>query len=142
MTAADSLLVPLQCEFLALEGLSQLLRTVDLVRGALNPELEIQGVVLTMFDFKTVGVCRRKIATSRNISQHQGPPGGCKYSKYPKADFNRLDTQIVQRLALRTAMGARNIRFEHWNTLLGAVWRRFLAQPRSFLLPPDRKSVV
>ncbi len=41
-------------------------------------------------------------------------------------------------LALRTAMGARNIRFEHWNTLLGAVWRRFLAQPRSFLLPPRR----
>lgn len=50
MTAADSVLVPLQCEFLALEGLSQLLRTVDLVRGALNPSLEIQGVVLTMFD--------------------------------------------------------------------------------------------
>jgi chromosome partitioning protein len=50
MAAADAVLVPLQCEFLALEGLSQLLRTVDLVRGALNPHLEIQGVVLTMFD--------------------------------------------------------------------------------------------
>ena len=50
MTAANAVLVPLQCEFLALEGLSQLLRTVDLVRTALNPELEIQGVVLTMFD--------------------------------------------------------------------------------------------
>ncbi len=50
MVAANAVLVPLQCEFLALEGLSQLLRTVDLVRGALNPELEIQGVVLTMFD--------------------------------------------------------------------------------------------
>lgn len=50
MTAADALLVPLQCEFLALEGLSQLLRTVELVRQGLNPDLEIQGVVLTMYD--------------------------------------------------------------------------------------------
>lgn len=50
MTAADALLVPLQCEFLALEGLSQLLRTVEVVRTGLNPSLEIQGVVLTMYD--------------------------------------------------------------------------------------------
>ncbi len=50
MTASHGLLVPLQCEFFALEGLSQLLRTIDLVRGSLNPQLEIQGVVLTMFD--------------------------------------------------------------------------------------------
>jgi len=50
MTAADSLLVPLQCEFLALEGLSQLLKTVEVVRQGLNPELDIQGVVLTMYD--------------------------------------------------------------------------------------------
>jgi chromosome partitioning protein len=50
MTAADAVLVPLQCEFFALEGLSQLMRTVDLVRGSLNPRLEIQGVVLTMYD--------------------------------------------------------------------------------------------
>jgi len=50
MTAADAVLVPLQCEFFALEGLTQLMRTVDLVRGSLNPRLEIQGVVLTMYD--------------------------------------------------------------------------------------------
>jgi chromosome partitioning protein len=50
MVAANSVLVPLQCEFLALEGLSQLLRTVDLVRTGLNPNLEIEGVVLTMYD--------------------------------------------------------------------------------------------
>jgi chromosome partitioning protein len=50
MAAADAVLVPLQCEFFALEGLSQLMRTVDLVRGSLNPKLEIQGVVLTMYD--------------------------------------------------------------------------------------------
>ena len=50
MAAADAVLVPLQCEFFALEGLSQLMRTVDLVRGSLNPTLEIQGVVLTMYD--------------------------------------------------------------------------------------------
>jgi chromosome partitioning protein len=50
MAAANAVLVPLQCEFFALEGLSQLLKTVDQVREALNPELSIHGVVLTMFD--------------------------------------------------------------------------------------------
>lgn len=50
MAAADSVLVPLQCEFFALEGLSQLLHTVDQVRGSLNPRLTIQGIVMTMFD--------------------------------------------------------------------------------------------
>ena len=50
MSAADAVLVPLQCEFFALEGLTQLMRTVELVRGSLNPGLEIQGVVLTMYD--------------------------------------------------------------------------------------------
>jgi chromosome partitioning protein len=50
LTAADAVLVPLQCEFFALEGLSQLLKTVDRVRANLNPRLVIQGVVLTMFD--------------------------------------------------------------------------------------------
>lgn len=50
LTAAHSVLVPLQCEFYALEGLSHLVRTIDLVRRHLNPALEIQGVVLTMFD--------------------------------------------------------------------------------------------
>jgi chromosome partitioning protein len=50
MVAADAVMVPLQCEFFALEGLSQLLKTIDLVRANLNPALEIQGIVLTMFD--------------------------------------------------------------------------------------------
>jgi chromosome partitioning protein len=50
LTSADSVLVPLQCEFFALEGLSQLMRTIDLVRTNLNPRLAVQGVVLTMFD--------------------------------------------------------------------------------------------
>ncbi len=50
MVAADAVMVPLQCEFFALEGLSQLLKTVEQVRNNLNSRLEIQGVILTMFD--------------------------------------------------------------------------------------------
>lgn len=50
MAAANAVLVPLQCEFFALEGLSQLLSTVDQVRDTINPDLRIQGIVLTMFD--------------------------------------------------------------------------------------------
>lgn len=50
MSASHSVLVPLQCEFFALEGLSQLLSTVEQVKGALNPELSIHGIVLTMYD--------------------------------------------------------------------------------------------
>jgi chromosome partitioning protein len=50
LVAADAILVPLQCEFYALEGLSHLLKTVERVRRSFNPRLEIQGVVLTMFD--------------------------------------------------------------------------------------------
>ncbi|MCB1457255.1 MAG: AAA family ATPase, partial [Nitratireductor sp.] len=50
MAAANSLLVPLQCEFFALEGLSQLLQTFNEVRSTINPDLELHGIVLTMFD--------------------------------------------------------------------------------------------
>lgn len=52
MAAAHSLLVPLQCEFFALEGLSQLLQTFEEVRATINPELELHGIVLTMFDVR------------------------------------------------------------------------------------------
>jgi chromosome partitioning protein len=50
LTAADSVLIPIQCEFYALEGLSQLLNTVRLIQRGLNPKLEIEGVLLTMYD--------------------------------------------------------------------------------------------
>ncbi|MEW6441713.1 MAG: AAA family ATPase [bacterium] len=50
LTAADSILIPIQCEYYAMEGLGQLLHTIQLVRARLNPELEIEGILLTMFD--------------------------------------------------------------------------------------------
>jgi chromosome partitioning protein len=60
LTAADSVMIPIQCEFYALEGLSQLLNTVRLVQRALNPDLEIEGVLLTMFD--------RRLNLSRQVA--------------------------------------------------------------------------
>ena len=53
LTAVDSVLIPIQCEFYALEGVSQLMSTIELVKKSLNPRLEIQGVILSMFDGRT-----------------------------------------------------------------------------------------
>ncbi len=53
MTTANTVLVPIQCEFYALEGLSQLIHTINLVKQRLNPDLEIEGVVFTMYDART-----------------------------------------------------------------------------------------
>ena len=53
MTTADSVLVPIQCEYYALEGLSQLIHTINLVKERLNPDLEMEGVVFTMYDSRT-----------------------------------------------------------------------------------------
>ncbi len=66
MAAADSILVPLQCEFFALEGLSQLLKTVEQVRRALNPSLTIHGIVLTMFDPRN-NLAQQVVADVRNF---------------------------------------------------------------------------
>jgi len=53
MTTADTVLVPIQCEYYALEGLSQLIHTINLVQERLNPNLQIEGVVFTMYDVRT-----------------------------------------------------------------------------------------
>ena len=53
LTAVDSVLIPIQCEFYALEGVSQLVSTIELVKKSLNPKLEIRGVILSMFDGRT-----------------------------------------------------------------------------------------
>ena len=68
MAAADAVLVPLQCEFFALEGLTQLMRTVELVQGNLNPKLEIQGVVLTMYDKRN----RLSEQVAQDVREHFG----------------------------------------------------------------------
>lgn len=54
MTTADSVIVPIQCEYLALEGLSDLINTINLVRERLNPSLDLEGIVFTMYDSRTV----------------------------------------------------------------------------------------
>lgn len=65
LVAADAVLVPLQCEFFALEGLSQLLQTIEGIRTTLNPRLSIQGVVMTMFD-KRNNLSEQVLADVRN----------------------------------------------------------------------------
>jgi chromosome partitioning protein len=68
LTAADSTLIPIQCEYYALEGLGQLLATVNLVRDHLNPALEIKGAVLTMFDGRT----RLSAEVADEVRRHLG----------------------------------------------------------------------
>ena len=95
LTAADSVLIPLQCEYYALEGLTQLLATLDLIRDHLNPELDIKGVVLTMFDARTklstdvAGEVRRhlgdhvfKTVIPRNVRLSEAPSHGQPISRY------------------------------------------------------------
>ena len=69
LAAADDVIVPIQCEYYALEGLGQLLRNVGLVRGNLNPELDVRGIVLTMYDGRT------KLAdqVESEVREHFGP---------------------------------------------------------------------
>jgi chromosome partitioning protein len=68
MVAADAVIVPLQCEFFALEGLSQLLKTIERVRANLNPSLEIQGIVLTMADKRN----RLSDQVADDVRKHMG----------------------------------------------------------------------
>jgi len=68
LTAADSVLVPMQCEYYALEGLTSLLQTIDALKGRLNPDLEIEGVLRTMFDVRN----NLANAVSAELVQHFG----------------------------------------------------------------------
>ena len=95
MTTADSVLVPIQCEYYALEGLSQLIHTVNLVKERLNPDLDMEGVVFTMYDSRTnlsVQVVENvkqnlkqkvfKTLIPRNIRLAEAPSYGISINKY------------------------------------------------------------
>jgi len=115
LTAADTLLVPLQCEFFALEGLSQLLKTVEQVKTTLNPELTIHGIVLTMYDSRNnlanqvVADVRqfmgRKVYDTvipRNVRISEAPSYGKPVLVYDlkcvgSEAYLRLATEIIQR---------------------------------------------
>jgi chromosome partitioning protein len=97
MAAADSVIVPIQCEFYALEGLSQLLYTINLVKERMNPELEIDGVVFTMYDARTnlslqvVEDVRKNLKQNifatiipRNVRLAEAPSHGIPISMYDK----------------------------------------------------------
>ena len=115
LTAADAILVPLQCEFFALEGLSQLLKTVERVRSTLNPRLIIQGVVLTMFDKRNSlsdqvaedvrGVLGDKVYDTvipRNVRVSEAPSYGKPVLLYDHAcvgsqAYIRLASEVIRR---------------------------------------------
>jgi chromosome partitioning protein len=112
LTAADKLLVPIQCEYYALEGLTQLLNTFELVRRNLNPNLEIEGVVLTMFDARTnlsIQVVdevkkyfRNKVYTTiipRNVRLGEAPSHGVPIIVYdPKCAGAEAYTDLAQEI--------------------------------------------
>jgi chromosome partitioning protein len=95
LTAVDSVLIPIQCEFYALEGVSQLMSTIELVKKSLNPKLEVQGVILSMFDGRTnlsIQVVeevkkyfREKVYTTvipRNVRLAEAPSFGLPITEY------------------------------------------------------------
>ena len=115
MTTADSVIVPIQCEYYALEGLSQLIHTVELVKDRLNSKLEIEGVVFTMYDARTnlslqvvenVKDNRQqniyKTIIPRNIRLAEAPSYGLPINKYdPKStgaeSYMRLADEVIER---------------------------------------------
>ena len=115
MTTADSVLVPIQCEYYALEGLSQLIHTVELVKDRLNPDLEIEGVVFTMYDARTnlsLQVVENvkdnlqqniyKTIIPRNIRLAEAPSYGMPINKYdPKSagadSYMRLADEVMEK---------------------------------------------
>ena len=115
MTTADSAIVPIQCEYYALEGLSQLIHTVELVKDRLNSKLEIEGVVFTMYDARTnlsLQVVENvkdnlqqniyKTIIPRNIRLAEAPSYGLPINKYdPKStgaeSYMRLADEVIER---------------------------------------------
>jgi chromosome partitioning protein len=115
MAAADAILVPLQCEFFALEGLSQLLQTVEQVKSTLNPDLSIHGIVLTMFDARNnlsnqvvadvrefMGPKVYDTIIPRNVRVSEAPSHGKPVLVYDlkcvgSEAYLRLATEIIQR---------------------------------------------
>lgn len=115
MTTADTVLVPIQCEYYALEGLSQLIHTVELVKERLNPELEIEGVVFTMYDARTnlsLQVVENvkdnlqqtiyKTIIPRNIRLAEAPSYGMPISQYdPKSagseSYMKLAEEVINK---------------------------------------------
>jgi len=110
LTAADSILIPIQCEYYALEGLSQLMDTFKLVREALNTRLEVEGVLLTMFDGRTNlsiqvvedvkrffrGKVYRTIVT-RNVRLSEAPSHGLPITSYdPKSKGAEAYTELAR----------------------------------------------
>jgi chromosome partitioning protein len=115
MAASDAILVPLQCEFFALEGLSQLLQTVEQVRTTLNPNLSIHGIVLTMFDSRNnlsnqvvadvrqfMGSKVYKTMIPRNVRISEAPSYGKPVLVYDlkcvgSEAYLKLATEVIQR---------------------------------------------
>ena len=122
LTAVDSVLIPIQCEFYALEGVSQLMSTIELVRKSMNKNLEIQGVILSMFDGRTnlsIQVVeevkryfKQKVYTTvipRNVRLAEAPSYGLPIMEYdPRSNGARAYMEFAEEfLALERVKGKR-----------------------------------
>ena len=103
MTTADSVLVPIQCEYYALEGLSQLIHTIDLVQQRLNPELHIDGIVFTMYDVRTnLDTKIYDTLIPRNIRLAEAPSHGLPINMYDtksagSESYRMLAKEVMER---------------------------------------------
>ena len=110
MTTADTVLVPIQCEYYALEGLSQLIYTIDLVKQRLNPRLKIEGVVFTMYDSRTNLSAQVVQNVRENLKQHiydtiiprnirlaEAPSHGLPINRYDRLSAGALSYRALAR---------------------------------------------
>ncbi len=148
MTTADTVLVPIQCEYYALEGLSQLIHTIGLVKKRLNPNLEIEGVVFTMYDARTnlsIEVVENvkknlrqnvyKTIIPRNIRLAEAPSHGLPINIY---DNKSVGAESYRMLAKEVVYSGTDVEFDMETDATKADWNK-KPEKKKLLKRKDKK---